>query len=169
MIHRNQADQKPSPADSDKSAAATHSTNQNKINNIDLTSSQQINDQWSAFVESVGKNGNKSLLSLLRNSVILELTNEKLVIGYQNIQIFSTEKKKQVADVARTFFNPDIKVYYKEQDNGLTTSLKAQQDEAVIKKRNLIKESAANDPKVQKTLSLFPGSEIKQITILEDS
>jgi len=131
-------------------------------------SNLKIADQWRLFVENVGESGNKSLLSLLRNSVILELSDKKLVIGYQNIQIFSREKKQSIADVARKFFNPDIKVHYKEQDNGLAASIKNQKDTALLEQEKALKEKAANNPKVLKTLEIFPGSEIKKITLLEE-
>jgi DNA polymerase III subunit gamma/tau len=139
-----------------------------KVENQITDSNLTIADQWCLFVENVGKSGNKSLLSLLRNSVILELTDKKLVIGYQNIQIFGKEKKKSIADVARSFFNPDIKVYYKEQDNGIAASIKTQKDAALVEQKKALKEKAAKNPKVLKTLEIFPGSEIKKITILEE-
>ncbi|MBT4289338.1 MAG: DNA polymerase III subunit gamma/tau [Deltaproteobacteria bacterium] len=131
-------------------------------------SNLEIADQWRLFVENVGESGNKSLLSLLRNSVILELSDKKLVIGYQNIQIFSREKKKNIADVAREFFNPDIKVHYKEQDNGIAASIKNQKDAALLEQKKALKEKAAKNPKVLKALEIFPGSEIKKITLLEE-
>lgn len=133
-----------------------------------IDSNLEIVDQWRLFVEDVGKGGNKSLLSLLRNSVILKLNDKKLVIGYQNIQIFSEEKKKSIADVARHFFNPKIKVYYKEQDNGLAASIKNQKDAALVEQKEALKAKAAKNPKVLKTLEIFPGSEIKRITILKE-
>ena len=131
-------------------------------------SQDEIAHQWKLFVDEIEKQNNKSLLSLLRNSVVTKLTQEKLVISYKNIQVFSDEKKKTIAQAARDFFKTPIKVFYKEENEGIKDSLKSQMDQDVIRKNEELKEKAARSPKVLEILKVFPESKIRKITILKE-
>ncbi|MCP4755228.1 MAG: hypothetical protein GY866_30560 [Proteobacteria bacterium] len=114
------------------------------------------------------KSSNMSLVSLLRNSVILELDDDKLVIGYKNIQVFTEEKKQSIETIARGFFHPSIQVLYKENDQGIDKSLRVKHDMAKAKEIEEKKAIASQDSKVAEVFKVFPNSEIRNITILEE-
>ena len=126
-----------------------------------------ISRMWKGFLEELESRSHTSLLSLLRNSVVLEMSREKLVIGYTNTQVFNDEKKRTIANAARDFFKTPIKVYYSEHNHGLQDSLKVQKDKEIEQRKEAIKRRAANHPNVRKILKIFPNSEIK-ITIQEE-
>lgn len=129
---------------------------------------KEASSLWSKFVDEVSKNSNQSLISLLRNSVILNLNNIELVIGYTNSKLFSPEKTEIIERAAKSFFNPSIKVIFRESNDGIDLSLKGKQDIADLKKEQDIRKEASKDVKVKKVLELFPNSKINRIQILEE-
>jgi hypothetical protein len=122
---------------------------------------------WEQFVGIVSKTANPALVSLLRNSVILALDPERLVIGYHNLSVFTEEKKHQIEVAASTFFGPRLRVSYQEGDIGLATSLQKKQDQERKAAAALRKEQARSDAGVQALLAVFPDCEIREI-IIED-
>ncbi len=128
---------------------------------------EDISQKWQAFVDEVEKQSNKALLSLLRNSVVLEMDHDKLVIGYNHAQAFSDDKKRTIAQAARDFFSTPIKVFYREQNQGIGDSLNVRTDKELEQKEEALKVKAANHPKVLELLKIFPESKIKKISIKE--
>lgn len=124
--------------------------------------------KWKGFVDRVAENNNKSLVSLLRNAILLKLTEETLEIGYSNLEVFNRDKKVEIANLARTYFNPGIKVFYKSQKTGIDDSLKRKDDAAAAKRIAERIESAKTNPVVSRVLENFPGSQIKKVTIIEE-
>jgi len=129
---------------------------------------EEKSSQWSNFVNNVAKTSNHSLVSLLRNSVILDLNEVELVIGYTNSKLYSPEKIEIIEQAARSFFNPSIKVIFRESNDGIDLSLKDKQDIADRKKKKEIKKKASQDTRVKKVLELFPNSIIDSIKILKE-
>lgn len=111
---------------------------------------------------------NKSLVSLLRNSVLLEISTDKLAIGYTNTGLFSAEKKKEIEDAARAFFNKQIKVSYQENTNGIDESVRQKLQKEKMKKIEAIKKEAEMGENVQSVLKHFPGSTVKSIELSEE-
>ncbi len=123
---------------------------------------------WRHFVDEVANHASVSLVSLLRNSVVLELSEKELVIGYQNIQVFTETKRTKIEEIARDFFNDSIRVVFKESDDGLDDSLQVKHDNAKAKEIVEIKTVAKNDISAQEVLKIFPSAEIVDITILDE-
>lgn len=132
------------------------------------TGKTDISGQWRCFVDAVAKNANVTLISLLRNAVVLELNEQQLVIGYQNIQVFTEDKRAQIAETARSFFNNNIRVVFRESGDGLDDSLKKKHDIAQAKADEEIRQIARKDKVVTEVLAVFPEAEIKDITILDE-
>ncbi|NQU63887.1 MAG: DNA polymerase III subunit gamma/tau [SAR324 cluster bacterium] len=126
-----------------------------------------VSDQWRDFVDEVGKHGDIALISLLRNSVVLELNDKNLVIGYQNLQVFTETKRAKIAKIARRFFNESISIIFKESDAGLDDSLRVKHDHAKAREIEEIKAKARVDAHALEVLKLFPDAEITDITILD--
>lgn len=137
-------------------------------NNVPFSEKQEIVKKWKNFVDLVAEHNNKSLVSLLRNAILLKLTDEVLEIGFNNLEVFNRDKKIEVADLARTFFNPNIKVFYKSRKNGIDDSLKSKDDAEVARKIENRIELAKENPNVKSVLENFPGSKIKKVTIIEE-
>ena len=126
-------------------------------------------ESWRYFVDEVANQASISLVSLLRNSVVLELSEKELVIGYQNIQVFTETKRIKIEEIARRFFNDSIRVVFKESDDGLDDSLQVKHDNAKAKEVEEIKNVARNDAFALEVLKLFPSAEIEDITILDET
>ena len=126
-------------------------------------------ENWRLFVDEVANHASVSLVSLLRNSVVLEQSEKELVIGYQNIQVFTETKRTKIEEIARRFFNDSIRVIYKESDDGLDDSLLVKHDIAKAKEIKKIKTDARNDVYTQKILKVFPSAQIEDITILDET
>jgi exopolysaccharide biosynthesis protein len=124
---------------------------------------------WRQFVDEVANQASVSLVSLLRNSVVLELSEKELVIGYQNIQVFTEKKRTKIEEIAKSFFNDSIRVVFKESDDGLDDSLQVKHDNAKAKEVEEIKNVAKNDASALEVLKLFPSAEITEITILDET
>ncbi len=124
--------------------------------------------KWEAFVVSLEPSANKTLMSILRSSVVQELSDEKLVIGYKNAKLFTDEKRKQIEDAARDFFNPSIHVFYKESGEGIDDSLRNKHEVEQKKQIQLKKETAEKSARVQEILKMFPNSKISDIEIIEE-
>jgi len=129
---------------------------------------EEVSQLWRSFVDEVSRSANASLVSLLRNAVVLELTEENLVIGFQNIKLFSKEKQVQIESTARSFFNQSIQVSYRESRDGLDDSIMIKHDLAQAKASAAIQEKAGNDLKIREILKVFPNATIESITILEE-
>ncbi|MBU2647260.1 hypothetical protein KKI24_21320 [bacterium] len=127
-----------------------------------------ISGQWGEFVQEVAHHANISLVSLLRNSVVLELSEKKLIIGYQNLQVFTQEKRTTIETIAREFFNESIEVVFEESDHGLDDSLRVKHNNAKAKAIEETREEAKNDHRILEILKKFPDAEIDEITILND-
>lgn len=128
----------------------------------------ELVEKWKGFVDLVSEKHSKSLVSLLRNAVLLKLTEDTLAIGFNNLEVFTNEKKKEIANLARNYFNPGIKVYYKARKQGIDASLKDKDDAEAARKVAERIESAKINPKVLSVLEHFPGSKIKNITTIEE-
>ncbi len=140
-----------------------------KLRNADTGTHEKVaSRKWREFVDEVARHANATLISLMRNAVIMELTDQHLVIGYQNIQVFTDDKRAQIERTARTFFNPSIQVVFRESDDGIDDSLMAKHDIAKAKEHAKTKEIARNDSKVQEILNIFPDAEIDEIIILDE-
>ena len=129
---------------------------------------QDITVMWKSFLDEMEKRSNEALMSLLRNSVVLEMDRKRLVIGYSNAQVFDDEKKRAIAKAARDFFKVPIKVFYREQNKGLMDSLKVPKDKERAKRKESLREQARSNPKVREILETFPNSRIKEIIVKEE-
>lgn len=127
-----------------------------------------ISDRWSEFVDMIADGANKSLVSLLRNAVVLTLTDEKIIIGYQNLDIFTNEKRRTIERYAQQFFNKNISIYYKEDSTGLDISLREKSDLEKEKQIEEKKRIAGQDKKIIHIKQMFPDSEIINITVLKE-
>lgn len=128
----------------------------------------QVSARWRSFVDEVARQGRVSLVSSLKNAVVLAMDDSQLVIGTQNIQVFTEEKRRQIEETARAFFHEDIQIIYRESGQGLDDSLQAQNDLARKQAVETKKKAASRDPRVVKLLNLFPDAEIADITILDE-
>jgi len=128
----------------------------------------RISVEWKRFVETIAEGSYKSLVSLLRNSVLLELDNDQLVIGYQNLDVFTEDKRRLIVQYAKKVFNEKITVSYKEAADGIDISLKEQSDLEKEKQLEEKKRIASQDEKVLQIKKTFPDAEIKHITVLEE-
>lgn len=126
-------------------------------------------EKWEGFVKFMEESSNKSLVSLLRNSVLLEITEDEVVIAFKNTRIFSDAKRKQIEEAARSYFNPSIRVVYKETSDGTTGSVRKKLESEREKEIKIRKEEARKNRRVKELLNLFPGSRITDVTILEES
>ena len=129
---------------------------------------QQISKQWKEFVDMIAEGANKSLVSLLRNAVLLQLTEEEIVIGSQNLDVFSEDKRRIIERHAHHFFSKDIAISYQEAATGLDISLKEISDLEKEKQLEEKKRIAGQDAKVLQIRQVFPDAEIKHITVLEE-
>ncbi len=127
-----------------------------------------VTTKWRDFVDEIAGHVHVSLVSLLRNSVVLELNDKRLVIGYQNLQVFTEKKRDQISEVARTFFNNTIQVIFKENDEGLDDSLQVKHDIAKAHEIEKIREDARNDKRVTEILALFPEAVVDDIILLNE-
>ena len=132
------------------------------------TALSQTSIQWKEFVDIIAQSLNKSLVSLLRNSVLLELNDDQLVIGYQNLKVFTEDKRRIIEKNAKKFFNERISVAYKEAATGIDISLKEQSDLEKERQLDEKKHIARQDEKVLQIKKVFPDAEIKHITVLEE-
>ena len=114
------------------------------------------------------KTGNKSLVSLLRNSVLLNISGDSLSIRFKNTGLFSEEKRKQVEEAAENFFERPMQVFYEEIGEGIDDSVRDKIEQDREKKELKQKKDAENSEIVQKTLSFFPGSKISKIEIITE-
>jgi|APSaa5957512576_1039674.scaffolds.fasta_scaffold56068_2 hypothetical protein len=127
-----------------------------------------ISDRWGEFVDMIAEGANKSLVSLLRNAVVLTLTDEKIIIGYQNLDIFTEEKRRTIERYAQQFFNKNISISYKEDSTGLDISLREKSDLEKEKQIEEKKRFAGQDKKILYIKQVFPDSEIINITVLKE-
>jgi phosphoribosylanthranilate isomerase len=127
-----------------------------------------VTTKWRDFVDEIAGHVHVSLVSLLRNSVVLELNDKRLVIGYQNLQVFTEKKREQISKVARTFFNDAIQVIFKESDEGLDDSLQVKHDIAKAYEIEKIREDARNDKRVTEIMALFPEAAVDDIILLNE-
>ena len=142
--------------------------NPEQNNPLSVSSSGDLQPKtWQEFVQAVGESANKSLVSLLRNSVVLKLDNEELIISYKNTALFSEAKRVKIEKAAKDFFNASISVQYKESGVGLDDSLRMKKDEKRKKKIQEIKKQAAINSAVVEVLKIFPESKIQLIEILD--
>lgn len=125
-----------------------------------------VTTKWRDFVDEIARHVHVSLVSLLRNSVVLELNDKRLVIGYQNLQVFTEKKREQISEVARTFFNDAIQIIFKESDEGLDDSLQVKHDIAKAHEIEKIRADARNDKRVTEILALFPEAAVDDIILL---
>ncbi|MBU2511861.1 hypothetical protein KJ966_10995 [bacterium] len=115
------------------------------------------------------QSANKTLVSLLRNSVLLEITTDRLVIGYTNTKLFTDKKKEEVADAAKAFFNKTIEVSYKENTDGIDDTVSQKQKKERLRQITAEKKEAERSKMVQAIMREFPGSEICSIEIIEEN
>lgn len=124
--------------------------------------------QWEEFVKYVEKSADKSLVSLLRNSVLKNISDECLVIGLQNTALYSEEKRLQLENWAKDYFHAGITISYEDSPEGLDESLNAKSEQERKQKESEQKKTAAKSPEVQRVLAVFPDSKITSINILEE-
>jgi hypothetical protein len=122
-------------------------------------------EQWEKFVKFMENSADKSLVSLLRNSVLLSISQNSLAIGLQNTDLFSDEKRKYIEVSARAFFGREVEISYKNSIEGIDNSVRIKQEQEKLKEESGLKQAAAENPKVQQILSLFPKSKIVSIEI----
>jgi hypothetical protein len=125
-------------------------------------------EQWEGFVQSMESSGNKSLVSLLRNSVLLKLTQDLLKIRFKNTDLFSEAKRKQIEEAAISYFKRSIKVRYEEDGEGIDDSIRKKQEQEQLEKEKEQKNNAKTDARVKQILSVFPGSKISSIEIIKE-
>ncbi len=125
--------------------------------------------EWEKFVKYMEHTANKTLVSLLRNSVLLEMSPDKLVIGYTNTKLFSDKKKADVADAAKGFFNKNIEVSYQENTDGIDDTVRQKQEKERARQIAAVKKEAEKSERVQTIIRQFPGSEICAIEIIEEN
>ncbi len=114
------------------------------------------------------ESSDKSLVSLLRNSVLLEISDNSLTIGLQNTELFTEDKRAQIEGAAREFFQHDFSILYKNSVDGLDDSVHEKIKQERIKEEAATKKKAAESSKVQQILSMFANSKIKTIEILKE-
>jgi hypothetical protein len=105
------------------------------------------------------------LESLLRNALLLNLEDNKLVIGFANVQLLDNQKRKIIEQTANSFFNKKIDVVIEELKEKGKGSLIDQQREKRRKKEEQMIQIAREDKDVLEVLNLFPGSKIVNIKI----
>jgi DNA polymerase-3 subunit gamma/tau len=118
---------------------------------------------WRGFVDFVAKSTHKYLVSLLRTADIIELSEKRMLIGVQNINLLNEEKKQLIKENAQNFFTPKIEVIFKEQETQIESSLKGLKDAAEEKAEQALKEAARVSPQVMMVQEVFPGSKINYI------
>ncbi len=131
-------------------------------------SKEEKSEKWESFVKFVEESADKSLVSLMRNSVLLEITDESLTIGLQNTRLFTEEKRKQVEACAQSFFQMEFTIRYEDSVDGLDDSVREKIEQERIKAEEETKKKAAESSNVQEILALFPNSKIKNIEILKE-
>ena len=132
------------------------------------TAPKSLSHEWEKFVKYMGKTSYNSLVSLLRNSVLLNLTEQQLEIGYSNTKVFSKKKRDEIEEAAKSFFNKSIQVSFKSNSDGLDDSVSQKEVKEKLRRIEKRKEDAENSEAVQAILKLFPGSEIQTIEIKEE-
>lgn len=111
--------------------------------------------------------GNPSLLSILRNSVLLDLSENKLIIGLENRELFTSDKQEAIQRFAATYFQKNIRVEYQKSVKAQSFSLRAEELAGRKQKDMERKEKAKNSPIVQEILKVFPEGKIENITFLQ--
>ncbi len=111
---------------------------------------------------------NKSLVSILRNSVLLKITEDTLSICFKNTDLFSEPRRKQIEEAAATYFGHPIKVLYEEEGKGIDDTIRVKQEQEELEREKEQKKMAKKDKKVQQILSSFPGSKIRNIEIIKE-
>jgi len=99
----------------------------------------------------------------------LEISENKLIIGIQNPEIFTSDKQLWIQQSANNFFQRDFKVDFRESSKSKDLSLRA--EELADRKQKKIKrtETAKNSPLVQDILKIFPESSIEKVTFLQEN
>ncbi len=131
-------------------------------------SKEECSEKWEKFVKYVEESADKSLVSLMRNSVLLEISDDSLTIGLQNTQLFTDEKRNRIEACAQTFFQKEFSIRYEDSVDGLDDSVREKIEQERIKAEEETKKKAAESSNVRKILALFPNSKIKNIEILKE-
>ena len=136
--------------------------------NLIVDTTEKLSQEWETFVEFIGKTANKSLVSLLRSSVVLEKNDRRLIIGYQNIKLYSEEKRKKIEQFAQDFFKYKIEVHFQERKDGIDDSLRKKLEEERKKQVVDTKKAAMDSKEISDILSIFPNSQITRVEIIEE-
>lgn len=129
---------------------------------------QQQTDRWERFVHHMAGKVNKSLVSLMRNSVLLEMSENHLTIGFKNTELFSVEKRELVEKEAGFYFKRPIQVFYKEDTDGIDDSIREKHEQELERQIEAQKKEAGESSRVKEVLEIFPGSSISQIRIISE-
>lgn len=129
---------------------------------------EEKSEKWESFVKFVEESVDKSLVSLMRNSVLLEISDKSLTIGLQNTRLFTEEKRKQIETCAQSFFQKEFTIRYEDSVDGLDDSVREKIEQERVKAEEETKKKAAESSNVQEILDLFPNSKIKNIEILKE-